>query len=348
MRDPGRIYDAYHASLTQCLLTVSEYCPELPTNTPPLHRMRNLIQVLLSIEPAEGWPTVDSLTVGQAIAMLSTAQEMLSSLIEAGPEAETKAGTHTGTESSSLAGTSGRIDEELRQALSETIADLHHRLGVTLRANQAHRVRGLYVIIDPVVTNGRDPLEVAKAAINGGAKMLQLRDKLRDKGEVLPLATELQKLCLANDADLIINDHADLALAVGSAGLHVGQTDLPVSQARAVLSSRQVIGRSNHEMEELTESQEMGADHLAFGAIYATGTKGVGRPPQGTERLRQARGLTKLPIVAIGGITAENVAPVIQAGADAICVAAAIGLAHDPEAAAAGLVAAIRNAGGKV
>jgi len=336
MRDPGRIYYAYHASLTQCLLTVSEYCPELPANTPPLHRMRNLIQVLLSIGPAEGWPTVDTLTVSQAIAILTTAQEMLFLL------------TETGTEAGIRTGTSVRISEELRQALSETMADLHHRLGVALRANKAHRVRGLYVIIDPEVTNGRDPLEVAKAAISGGAKMLQLRDKLRDKGEVLPLATELQKLCLANNADLIINDHADLALAVGSAGLHLGQTDFPVSQARAVLSSQQVIGRSNHEMEELTESQGMGADHLAFGAIYATGTKGVGRPPQGTARLRQARGLTKLPIVAIGGITAENVAPVIQAGADAICVAAAIGLALDPEAAAASLVAAIREAGGKV
>ena len=340
MRDPGRIYDTYHASLTQCLLTVSEYCPELPSDAPPLHRMRNLIQVLLSMGPAEGLPPVDSLTVSQAIAMLTTAQEILCSL--------TEAGTETGTEAGSRAGTSGRISEELHQALSETMVDLHHRLGIALRANQAHRVRGLYVIIDPEVTNGRDPLEVAKAAINGGAKMLQLRDKLRDKGEVFPLAAELQKLCLANDADLIINDHADLAVAVGSAGLHVGQTDLPVSLARAVLSPRQVIGRSNHEMEELTESEVMGADHLAFGAIYATGTKGVGRPPQGTERLRQARGLTTLPIVAIGGITAENVAPVVQAGADAICVAAAIGLAQDPEAAAAGLVAAIREAGGKV
>ncbi|PKB68923.1 MAG: thiamine-phosphate diphosphorylase [SAR202 cluster bacterium Io17-Chloro-G4] len=217
-----------------------------------------------------------------------------------------------------------------------------------MRQNQAHRVRGLYVIIDPEVTGGRDPLDIAKAAVNGGAKMLQLRDKLRDKGEILPLAIELQKLCLAADADLIINDHADLAAAVGSAGLHVGQTDLPVDQARRVLAPHQIIGRSNHEMEELTESQGMGSDHLAFGAVYATGTKGVGRPPQGTDRLRHAKELTQLPLVAIGGINAENVAPVVQAGADAVCVAAAVGLAPEPEAAAARLVAAIRDAGGRV
>ena len=178
--------------------------------------------------------------------------------------------------------------------------------------------------------------------------MLQLRDKLRDKGEILHLATELQKLCLANDVDLIINDHADLAAVTGCAGLHVGQTDLPVAQVRQVLSPQQVLGRSNHEFEELVQSQEMGADHVAFGAIYATGTKGVGRPPQGIDQLRQARKVTRLPLVAIGGITAQNVAPVVEAGADAICVTAAVGLAPQPEAAASQLVEAIREAGGRV
>ena len=328
MRDLGLIYEACYASLAQCLLTVSEYCPELPANTPPLHRIRNLVQVLMSPRAAKGGPAVESLSVSQAITLLSTSQDLLATLVEAGP--------------------TGPISEEMRQALTETVADLKDRLGAALRQKQAHRVRGLYVIIDPEVTNGRDPLDIAKAAISGGAKMLQLRDKLRDKGEILPLAVELQKLCLANDADLIINDHADLAAAVGSAGLHVGQTDLPVAQARRVLSPNQVIGRSNHEMEELTESQEMGSDHLAFGAVYATGTKGVGRPPQGTDRLRRAKELTQLPLVAIGGINADNVAPVVQAGADAICVTAAVGLAPEPEAAAARLVEAIREAGGRV
>ena len=130
--------------------------------------------------------------------------------------------------------------------------------------------------------------------------------------------------------------------------MHVGQTDLPVRHARQVLAATQVVGRSNHEIEELVEAQEMGADHLAFGAIYQTGTKGVGRPPQGIEPLRRAREVTNTPLVAIGGITAENVAPVVEAGADAICVAAAVGLADEPEAAAAKLVKSIEEAGGRV
>ncbi len=180
--------------------------------------------------------------------------------------------------------------------------------------------------------------------------MLQLRDKLRDKGEILPLATALQKLCQDNDVLLIINDHVDLAAALGTdlVGAHVGQTDLPVAQARQVLLPQQVLGRSNREIDLLIQSQEMGADHVAFGAIYPSTTKSGGRGPQGIEPLLRAREAAKVPLVAIGGITAENVAPVVEAGADAICVTAAVGAAADPEAAASRLVEAIRRAGGRV
>ena len=236
---------------------------------------------------------------------------------------------------------------ETTSGLDRALTSLAGELGAALRRQQAHRVRGLYVIIDPQVTGGRPPLEVAAAAVRGGAKMLQLRDKLRDKGESLPLAQDLQDLCAANDVLLIINDHLDLAAAVGSGGAHVGQTDLPVAQARRVLAPHQVLGRSNREFQQLAESQELGADHLAFGPIYQTDTKSIVRNPQGPERLKQAREVAKAPLVAIGGINAENVGPVVQAGADAICVTAAVGAAPEPEAAASQLVQAIQQAGGK-
>ena len=222
------------------------------------------------------------------------------------------------------------------------------QLGSALRREKADMVRGLYVIIDPSVTGGRDPIDIAEAALRGGARMLQLRDKDRDKGESIPLAESLQKLCHDAKASLIINDHADVAAIVGSAGIHVGQTDLPVSEARKVLIHSQVVGRSNHEIEELPESEEMGADHVAFGPIYPTGTKDVGYDPQGIARLLLAREASKTPLVAIGGINSENVVPVIEAGADAICVTAAVGAARDPEAAAAQLVSLIEAAGGRV
>ena len=95
----------------------------------------------------------------------------------------------------------------------------------------------------------------------------------------------------AQRALLIINDHADVAAAVGSGRLHVGQTDLPVAQARQILAPHQVLGRSNREYEQLAESKEMGADHVAFGAIYATTSKGVARNPQGPERVREAKAI---------------------------------------------------------
>ncbi len=268
-------------------------------------------------------------TVEQTLALTATAQLLLSQL--------------EANESSSPVAweTAGRI----RHALEELSA----QLGAAIRREKADQVRGLYVIIDPQVTGGRDPLDIAVAAVNGGARMLQLRDKLRDKGESLPLAMALQELCQRNGAMLIINDHADVAAAVGSAGLHVGQTDLPVAEARRVLQPHQVLGRSNREFEQLVESQEMGADHVAFGAIYATTSKGVARFPQGPGRVREAKEVAKnTPLVAIGGINLSNVTPVVEAGADAICVTAAVGLAEEPEAAAAQMTAAIEAAGGRV
>ncbi len=246
--------------------------------------------------------------------------------------------------------TDGVIPADSGLQVRRALDDAEVRIGQALRRGRADRIHGLYVIIDPEVTGGRDPLDIARAAINGGARILQLRDKLRDKGEQMPLGIALRDLCAANDALLIINDHADLAAALGPdhVGLHVGQTDLPVAEARKVLAPGQVLGRSNREIDLIIESQQMGADHVAFGAMYTTTTKQVTRAPQGPERLKQARAAAQVPLVAIGGITAENVAPVVEAGADAICVTAAVGSAPDPEAAAAALTEAIRVAGGRV
>ena len=265
----------------------------------------------------------------QTLALIATSQLLLSQL-----EAD---------ESSSP------IPWEIAGRIRHTLDELSGQLGAAIRREKADQVRGLYVIIDPQITGGRDPYDIAVAAVNGGARMLQLRDKLRDKGDSLPLATALQDLCERTGAILIVNDHADVAAAVGSAGLHVGQTDLPVMRARQVLAPHQVLGRSNREFEQLAESKEMGADHVAFGAIYATTSKGVARNPQGPERVREAKAIAgDTPVVAIGGINLSNVAPVVEAGADAICVTAAVGSAEEPEAAAARMTAAIEAAGGRI
>ena len=299
----------------------------MPEDAPSLRRLRGLVAELPILSQGQLLPPVVGVSLDRSLALVVAAQGLLALPRD-------------------TAGTSP-LTAPTVQAMTETLTELASALGAALRRQEAHRIHGLYVIIDPQVTGGRDPLEIAGAAIRGGARVLQLRDKLRDKGESLPLAMALQTLCQANDALLIINDHVDLAAAVGSHGAHVGQTDLPVAQARQVLAPRQVLGRSNREIDQIIQSQEMGADHVAFGAIYPTTSKTVVRAPQGIEPLRRARAVAKVLLVAIGGINAENVAPVVEAGADAICVTAAVGAAPDPEAAASHLVAAIRAAGGR-
>ncbi len=214
-----------------------------------------------------------------------------------------------------------------------------------IRSERIEKVRGLYVIVDPEATRGRDVVEVAEAALRGGASVIQLRDKTRDKGEVLEIARAIKGLCDKHNALFIVNDDADIAYLSEAHGLHVGQTDLPVGEARRVLSPDQIVGRSNNGVEESLESEEQGADYVAVGAIYATTTMGKsGRTALGPDMIRQVKQAVSAPVVAIGGINADNIAEVARAGADCICVVSAVTYAADPERAAAGLVEIIEGA----
>ena len=207
------------------------------------------------------------------------------------------------------------------------------------RLERIQKVRGLYVIVDPEATRGRDVVEVAAAALRGGTSVIQLRDKTRDKGEVLQIARTIRELCDRHDALFIVNDDADIAYLSDAHGLHVGQTDLPVAEARRVLSPDQIVGRSNNGVEESLESEAQGADYVAVGAIYATTTMGKsGRTALGPEMIGNVKAAVSAPVVAIGGINAANIADVARAGADCICVVSAVTFADDPAAAAAELV----------
>ena len=207
------------------------------------------------------------------------------------------------------------------------------------RRKRIQKVRGLYVIVDPEATKDRDVMEVAEAALRGGTSVIQLRDKTRDKGEVLEVARTISTLCDKHDALFIMNDDADIAFLSDAHGLHVGQTDLPVAEARRVLSPEQIIGRSNNGVAESLDSEGQGADYVAVGAIYATTTMGKsGRTALGTGMIRQVKDVVSAPVVAIGGISAGNIAEVAQAGADCICVVSAVTYADDVEGAAAELV----------
>ena len=235
-----------------------------------------------------------------------------------------------------------RIAEGIHAALNTLQSDFAR----LLRQETRHRIRGLYVIIDPQVTGDRPPEYIAEQALEGGAAILQLRDKTRDKGLSISLARTLNQLCRDKDALLIINDHADLAAAVDAHGVHVGQDDLPVESARQVLADHQIVGRSNHHAGEALASHAHGADYIAVGAMYPTGSKNqpiVEGPPLVTA----VKDAVDVPVVAIGGITAQRAPEVVRRGADAICVISAVGLAPSPRDAATRLVEAILNAGGK-
>ena len=233
--------------------------------------------------------------------------------------------------------------ERARRVLSRA----GQKVGSDLRASAADRVRGLYVIVDPEATRGRPILDVAEAALKGGARMVQLRDKSRDKGEVLPDAARLQAMCEEHGALFVVNDDADVARAVGSHVLHVGQTDLPVAGARDVLHARQLVGTSNGGVEEARQSEADGADYAAVGAIFATTTMGKsGRRSLGIKAIAEVKEAVSIPVVAIGGINLDNIRDVVRAGADSVCVVSAVTFADSPESAAAHLVEAMGSAGG--
>ena len=217
------------------------------------------------------------------------------------------------------------------------------------RQETSERVYGLYVIIDPEVTKGRDPLDVTRQALKGGARTIQLRDKIDDKGLMVRLAREMADVCREYEALFIVNDHADVALVVEADGLHLGQKDMTASDARMVLKPEQIIGRSNYRVTEAEESAAAGVDYVAIGNVYSTSTKPSisSRTPVGSEAIRRAKEAVDVPIVAIGGINYGNVEPVVRAGANAICVSSAVGLSEDPEGASRRLVDSIMKAGGR-
>ena len=188
------------------------------------------------------------------------------------------------------------------------------------------RIRGLYLIVDPQATRGRGVVAVAEAAIRAGARVIQYRDKVKMKGEMLPEVRRLRELCRQAGVLFIVNDHADLALVAGADGVHVGQKDLPVADLRRILPPTMIIGCSTNNLAEARRARDDGAK--------------VDTRPAGLETIREIRAAgLGLPLVAIGGITAENVGEVVRAGADAYAVISAVCGADDPAAAAAELIA---------
>lgn len=154
--------------------------------------------------------------------------------------------------------------------------------------------------------------------------MIQLRDKHATPHQLLPQARQLAKLCRDHGTCFIVNDRLDLAKAVEADGVHLGQDDLPAKAARALLGPRQILGVSTHSLEQALLAAEEGADYLGIGPVFSTATKSTGYRPLGCDVIRQVRRRIDLPLLAIGGITLDNVGEVIRAGATGAAVIAAV------------------------
>jgi thiamine-phosphate pyrophosphorylase len=203
----------------------------------------------------------------------------------------------------------------------------------------------LYLVCD-ALPGGRELLGVLSAAIAGGVDIVQLRDKRMQDRELTALARAAAILCKQRGALLIVNDRPQVALAAGADGVHLGQDDMAVAHARALLGPELLIGLSTHRPAEIDAAQGAQgmqgtqADYLGVGPVHATPTK-PGRPAVGLELVRYAADHAQQPFFAIGGIDAGNIHAVLDAGATRVAVVRAVAEAEDPETAARALRSAL-------
>jgi thiamine-phosphate pyrophosphorylase len=188
----------------------------------------------------------------------------------------------------------------------------------------------LYLVTDRGLARGRSTLDIVNAAVSGGVTCVQLREKDCPTLEFIEQALAIKNFLAAREVPLIINDRIDVALAVAAAGVHLGQSDMPLEMARKITGRSMLIGISAESVQDAVEAEKGGADYLGVSPIYATPTKSDTAPPLGLEGLREIRNRVKIPLVAIGGLNKSTAAEVIRHGADGVAVVSAIVAADDP------------------
>jgi thiamine-phosphate pyrophosphorylase len=201
----------------------------------------------------------------------------------------------------------------------------------------------LHVLTDREWSRGRDTLTVASAALDGGATVIQLRDKKATTRTLVEEGLALRALTRERGALLIINDRIDVALAIEADGAHVGQDDMPVALARKLLGPDRLLGISAGNLQEAHVAVASGADYLGVGPIYTTNTKADAGEPIGLSLLTELASRYSTPLIAIGGIKTDNTAAALQAGATGIAVITAVVNAQDIVAATCQLRESMAN-----
>ena len=186
----------------------------------------------------------------------------------------------------------------------------------------------LYGILDLGYVDASEMAGVAGQLIDGGVELIQLRAKVRPAGEVATVATALHEITQRRGVPLIINDYPEIARSVGAEGLHLGQDDLSIAEAREIVGPDCVVGKSTHSLDQAIRAFYEGADYIGFGPIFATPTK-PDYAPVGLEEIRKVHEAVRIPIFCIGGIKLENLPEVIAAGARRVVIVSGLLLAHD-------------------
>jgi thiamine-phosphate diphosphorylase len=205
----------------------------------------------------------------------------------------------------------------------------------------------LYLVTDASLSRGRTLLQVVGAALRGGVTIVQYREKSATTRRMIEEARELRKLCASAGVPFIVNDRVDVALAVDADGVHVGQDDMPAALARRLIGDKKILGVSAGDPEEARRAVADGADYIGASPVFATPTKPDAPPPMGTEGLRRLARAVSIPVVAIGGMNAENAASIMAAGASGIAVVSAIVAADDVERAAQAILSAMEKVRGR-
>ena len=200
----------------------------------------------------------------------------------------------------------------------------------------------LHVLTDIVLQTRFSHTQLTQLAIKGGADTIQFRQKSGSTREMIKVASEMKTLCADNEVAFIVNDRVDIAIAAEADGVHLGQDDFPIPLARRLLGEDVIIGGSAATMEEAQACLSEGADYVGFGPVYPTTSKEDAGPVSGAELLKKVVQSISLPIIAIGGVSVENVHEVMKAGAHGIAVISTVCCQEDPEQATRALDQALQ------
>lgn len=201
----------------------------------------------------------------------------------------------------------------------------------------------LYLVTDRGLAGERDIVDIVRESVEGGATMVQLREKTLDTGAFVALALRLKEVLKPYGVPLVINDRVDVALACDADGVHIGQSDMPYEMARKLMGPDKIIGLSVENFDQIEQANSLDVDYIGISPVFATPTKTDTAAPFGLDGLRRAVRLSKHPTVAIGGMNSSTAAEVMAAGTDGIAVVSAIVCAESPREASRQLLQIIRK-----